>query len=159
MVCDKLKMLCIRVDDLSNGEVISLLEEHLQDMYATSPPDSVHALDVEELKSADIVFFSGWIQGQLAGCVALKSLSDNDVELKSMRTVRSFRGQGVASDLLNHAINVAREKGFNRISLETGTQAYFNAAVSLYKKFGFKDCGPFSDYTNDPNSHFMRRDL
>ena len=47
----------IRLDDLTGGEVIVLLNEHLADMYATSPAESVHALDVDALKASNIRFF------------------------------------------------------------------------------------------------------
>ncbi len=145
----------IVIDDLSSTEVLSLLEEHLSDMYATSPEESVHALDVNALKAPDITFFSAWKAQQLAGCVAIKNLDTKHVELKSMRTAKTFRGQGVASELLLFALEHAKMKGFSRVSLETGTQDYFLAARTLYKKFGFIDCGPFATYSLDPNSHFM----
>jgi len=145
----------IKIDDLSGGEVVSLLEEHLADMYATSPAESVHALDVEALKSPNITFFSAWIENSIAGCIAIKTLSDSDAEIKSMRTAQSLRGKGVASILLEHAINFAKENGYTRISLETGTQDFFLPARKLYKKYGFQECGPFSTYELDPNSLFM----
>jgi putative acetyltransferase len=147
----------IKVDDLSSGDVIGLLEEHLRDMYATSPPDSVHALDVPALKSPEITFFSAWINSTLAGCVAIKRLNDNDLELKSMRTCGRFRGQGVASKMLFFVLDFALKHEYKTISLETGTQDYFAPAHRLYKKFQFVDCGPFSDYKLDVNSHFMTR--
>lgn len=147
----------IIIDDLNDGAVLGLLEEHLRDMYATSPPDSVHALNSSALRSPDITFFSAWIGSELAGCVAIKKLSDTEVELKSMRTSSQFRGQGVATALLMHVLNYVGERDFKRINLETGTQTYFIPAVSLYKKFDFEFCGPFSHYQLDPNSHFMTR--
>lgn len=149
----------IIIDDLNSGDVIALLQEHLADMYATSPPESVHALDVESLKAPDITFFSAWKGEHLAGCIAIKALSETQAELKSMRTVKAFRGQGVASELLLFALEHAKIKGFSSVSLETGTQGYFDAARKLYKKFKFEDCGPFSHYSLDPNSHFMTRPL
>ena len=139
--------------------MLALLEEHLSDMYATSPPESVHALDVEALKASNITFFSGWKQQQLAGCVAIKTLDTHSAELKSMCTAKPFRGCGVASQLLLFALEHAKMKGFSSVSLETGTQDYFLAARTLYKKFGFVDCGPFGSYSIDPNSHFMTRAL
>jgi len=151
--------LFIKIDDLSGGEVIALLEEHLADMFATSPPESVDALDVQALKADNITFFSGWMGKDLAGCVAIKALNSTDCELKSMRTSRAFRGQGVASQLLLIALQHAKIAGFSSVSLETGTQDYFSAARQLYRKFQFEDCGPFSHYTLDPNSHFMTRAL
>lgn len=145
----------IKQDDLTGGEVITLLEEHLADMYATSPPESVHALDVHALKASNIHFFSAWIDDSLAGCVAIKKISNSQAELKSMRTAKRFRKQGVASKLLVFLLNYAKEQGYKTISLETGTQDYFLSARNLYKRHNFVDCGPFNNYKLDPNSHFM----
>ncbi|MFC3094241.1 GNAT family N-acetyltransferase [Alteromonas sediminis] len=149
----------IKRDNLNGSKVIALLEEHLSDMYATSPPECVHALDVQALKSPNIIFFSAWSNGSLAGCIAIKNLDSHSAEIKSMRTSHQFRGQGVASELLAFVLNFAKDQGYKTICLETGTQDYFSAARNLYKKFGFSDCGPFSDYKLDPNSHFMSRDV
>lgn len=149
----------IKIDDLSGGEVIKLLEEHLADMYATSPPESVHALDVDALKSPDITFFSGWFGGELQGCLAIKQLTPQHIELKSMRTSNSSRKSGVATKLLTHALNTAIDNGYQKVSLETGTQGFFQPARNLYEKFGFTYCDPFADYKIDPHSHFMTRGL
>ncbi|MEF1309866.1 GNAT family N-acetyltransferase [Vibrio mytili] len=149
----------IVIDDLSGGEVIHLLEEHLADMYANSPPESVHALDVESLKSPDITFFSAWIGGELQGCLAIKQLTPEHIELKSMRTSSLARRSGVASALLTHALNTAIENGYQKVSLETGSQAFFKPARNLYEKFGFCYCEPFADYTEDPMSRFMTKML
>jgi putative acetyltransferase len=145
----------IKIDDLLGGEVIALLEEHLADMYATSPAESVHALDVESLKSPEITFFSGWADGQLMGCVAIKELDGAHVELKSMRTSSHARHSGVGSELLAHVLKVAKSRGYSQVSLETGAEDYFTAARNLYEKFAFDYCDPFSDYQPDPNSRFM----
>lgn len=149
----------IHLDDLSGGEVIALLHEHLADMYATSPPESVHALDVDALKASNIRFFSAWQDDKLAGCVAIKALDSQLAELKSMRTATAFRGQGVGQALLQFIIDHAKAQGFTVLNLETGTQDYFAPARSLYRKFGFSDCGPFGKYKSDPNSHFMTLSL
>ncbi|EJG0650578.1 GNAT family N-acetyltransferase [Vibrio parahaemolyticus] len=149
----------IKIDDLSGGEVIKLLEEHLADMYATSPPESVHALDVDALKSPDITFFSGWVNGELQGCLAIKHLTSRHIELKSMRTSSPSRKSGVATKLLTHALNTAIDNGYHKVSLETGTQQFFQPARNLYEKFGFTYCEPFANYKRDPHSHFMTREL
>ncbi len=128
-------------------------------MYATSPPQSVHALDVEALKSSGITFFSGWVEGELQGCLAIKQLTPQHIELKSMRTSNSSRKSGVATKLLVHALNAAIDNGYQRVSLETGTQDFFLPARKLYEKFGFTYCEPFADYKVDPHSHFMTREL
>ena len=146
----------IKVDDLSGGEVIKLLEEHLVDMYKVSPPESVHALDLDGLKANNITFFSGWEKGLLMGCVAINKLNSKQVELKSMRTAREARKSGVATQLLQHVIDVCRHQGVEQIYLETGSQDYFKPAHYLYEKFGFSYCGPFANYQLDPCSQFMK---
>ncbi|WP_129830644.1 GNAT family N-acetyltransferase [Vibrio parahaemolyticus] len=145
----------IEIDNLERPQVIALLEEHLQDMYATSPPESVHALDVSKLKLPSITFWTGWDGEQLLGCVAMSQLENGHAELKSMRTTPSARKQGVASRLLNHVIEQAKHQGIQRLSLETGSMAFFEPAHRLYEKHGFVYCEPFGDYQPDPNSRFM----
>ncbi len=145
----------IEIDNLERPQVIALLEEHLQDMYATSPPESVHALDVSKLKLPSITCWTGWDGEQLLGCVAMSQLEDGHAELKSMRTTPSARKQGVASRLLNHVIEQAKHQGIQRLSLETGSMAFFEPAHRLYEKHGFVYCEPFGDYQPDPNSRFM----
>ena len=145
----------IEIDNLERPQVIALLEEHLQDMYATSPPESVHALDVSKLKLPSITFWTGWDGDQLLGCVAMSQLEGGHAELKSMRTTPSARKQGVASRLLNHVIEQAKHQGIQRLSLETGSMAFFEPAHRLYEKHGFAYCEPFDDYQPDPNSRFM----
>ncbi|HHG3103134.1 TPA: GNAT family N-acetyltransferase [Vibrio parahaemolyticus] len=145
----------IEIDDLERPQVLALLEEHLQDMYATSPPESVHALNVSKLKLPSITFWTGWDGEQLLGCVAMSQLEDGHAELKSMRTTPSARKQGVASRLLNHVIEQAKHQGIQRLSLETGSMAFFEPAHRLYEKHGFVYCEPFGDYQPDPNSRFM----
>ncbi|OED71404.1 GNAT family N-acetyltransferase [Vibrio splendidus ZS-139] len=149
----------IKIDDLSGGEVIELLEEHLADMYATSPPESVHALDIKDLKSPEITFFSAWKENQLLGCVAIKELDTQHAELKSMRTTQFARQSGVASKLLQHVLDTAAARQYQQISLETGSEDYFKPARNLYEKFGFDYCEPFSDYELDPYSQFMTIEL
>ena len=149
----------IAIDNLESGDVIELLQEHMQDMLATSPPESVHALNVEALKNSEITFFSSREDNQLLGCVAIKELSANHAELKSMRTVSSSRNSGVGSKLLEHVLTVAKHRGYKKISLETGSMDFFRPARSLYKKFGFSYCKPFGDYEYDPNSKFMEINL
>lgn len=149
----------IKVDDLRGSEVALLLTEHLDDMYAVSPPESVHALDLEKLRKPEITFWSVWDGDQLAGCAALKQLSGEHAEIKSMRTANAYRGKGVALKLMEHILAVATERRYHRLSLETGTQEFFIPARKLYERFGFAYCGPFGDYQEDPYSAFMTKAL
>lgn len=149
----------IRVDDLSGPEVAALLQEHLDTVALLSPPESVHALDLEALRAPEMTFWSAWQDSRLAGCGALKELDARHGELKSMRTASSHLRQGVATALLEYMLNVARKRGYRRLSLETGSMEAFAPARALYARFGFEPCGPFADYVDDPNSVFMTRAL
>lgn len=149
----------IRVDDLSGPEIKQLLTEHLDDMFATSPPECVFALDLDGLKKPNIAFWTVWEDSQLLGCGALKTLDETHGEIKSMRTTSAARNKGVASTLLRHILDVANQKGFRTISLETGSQDFFAPARMLYNKHGFTECGPFSNYKLDPYSVFMTKVL
>lgn len=124
-------------------------------MHALSPPESVHALDLEALRRPDISFWTVWSDGELLGCGALKQLDARHAEIKSMRTATAHRGRGVARAVLTHLINEGRRRGYARLSLETGSMAAFAPAQRLYSGFGFAYCAPFADYVDDPNSVFM----
>lgn len=149
----------IVADGLTHPAIHALLAEHLRSMHALSPPESVHALDVDRLRAPDITFWSAWDGEVLLGCGALKELSPTHGEVKSMRTPEAQRRRGVGRALLAHIVAVARARGYERLSLETGSMAGFDAARRLYLSFGFVECGPFADYVADPNSVFMRLQL
>ena len=149
----------IRIDDLTGPEVAELLEQHISDMRAISPPESKHALDLEGLRRPEITFWTVWDGTSLAGCGALKELDASHGEIKSMRTSPAYRNRGVATKLLRHIIDEAKARNYRRLSLETGSMPFFEPARRLYTKFGFTRCGPFADYREDPNSVFMTREL
>ncbi len=149
----------IKQDDLTGPEIARLLQEHLDNMHQISPRESVHALDINALRQPAITFWSVWDGEQLAGCGALKELNSQHGEIKSMRTAESYRGQGVASLLLEHILKEAKTRKYQRISLETGSQTFFEPARRLYARFGFNPCGPFEGYTADPNSYFMSLEI
>ncbi|HLM57407.1 MAG TPA: GNAT family N-acetyltransferase [Pyrinomonadaceae bacterium] len=149
----------IKVDDLSGAGVRELLREHLRDAARHSPPESVHALDIEGLSRPEVTFWTAWEGGELLGCGALKELGAGHGEVKSMRTVASQLRKGVASGILRHIIEEARRRGYSRISLETGSMEAFEPARRLYANFGFTYCGPFADYVEDPYSVFMTKEL
>lgn len=149
----------IRLDDLRDPAVHALLEDHLADMRRISPPESCHALDLERLRQPEISFWSVWDGNTLLGCGALKTLGDGHGEIKSMRTAGAARRRGVARAVLAHILGQARERGLTRLSLETGSQPFFEPAHQLYESFGFERCGPFEGYVEDPLSIFMTRSL
>lgn len=149
----------IIVDDLRGPEIKALLEEHLRGMAEQSPPESMHALDLSGLRQPDVTFWTIWEGEQLAGCGALKELDVQHAEIKSMRTAAEFLRRGVARQLLQHILEVASERGYQRLSLETGSMIGFKPARELYASFGFDYCAPFADYVEDPNSVFMTKQL
>ncbi|MFJ6721864.1 MULTISPECIES: GNAT family N-acetyltransferase [unclassified Streptomyces] len=149
----------IMVDDLSGPEMVLFLEAHVRQMQAITPAGSKHALDLDGLRSPAMTVWSVSDGGTLVGCGAIKRLDAEHAELKSMRTRPSRTRSGVASRLLGHIVGEARGMGFSRLSLETGSSAFFLPARRLYEKFGFRECAPFADYRPDPNSTFMTREL
>ena len=149
----------IKIDDLSDPRIEAFLEEHVSEMKSVSPPESKHALDIDGLRQADVTFYCTWAADDLIACAALKDLGGKHVEIKSMRVTSMARGKGVAKALLKHLLSEARNGGFKRVKLETGSMAFFEPARRLYETFGFSYCAPFADYVEDPNSVFMSLDL
>ena len=149
----------IRTGGLDTPEVVALLREHLHSMTLHSPPESIHALDLEKLRQPDITFWSVWQGSELMGCGALKEIDPLHGEIKSMRTVAAHLRKGVAARLLEHIIDEAKCRSYERLILETGSMEAFAPAHKLYASFGFELCGPFADYVEDPYSVFMTKDI
>lgn len=151
------------LDPATAPRVIAFLQEHLDDMYRVSPPESVHALDVEKLRQPGIRLWSAWSdegdEPRLVGTCALKEMEPGHAELKSMRVSAALRGKGIAQQLLDYAVAQALASGVQRISLETGTEDFFAPARYFYARNGFVSCEPFGRYQLDPNSCFMTRAL
>ncbi|MDI9335441.1 MAG: GNAT family N-acetyltransferase [Gammaproteobacteria bacterium] len=149
----------IQIDDPARPDVFALLEEHLRNMHELSPPESVHALDVSKLKVPEITFWTVREGEQLLGCGALKELSPDHGEIKSMRTPANLRRLGAGRAVLQYMLSEAKKRGYKRLSLETGTAEAFAPAHKLYESVGFTRCGPFGDYRLDEWSVFMTLDL
>jgi putative acetyltransferase len=145
----------IEIDDLSGSAIKALLNEHLQSMHELSPPESVHALDLDKLRGRETAFWSAWEGSLLVGCGALKELDRKHGEVKSMRTPLALRQRGAGRAIIAHIIKVARSRSYEHLSLETGSLEAFKPARSLYQSHGFTYCGPFGEYIEDSNSVFM----
>ena len=145
--------------DFSDPRVVDLLHIHQTSAKAETAPGSAHALDLTGLQSPDISFWTIWDDETLLGFGALKRLSADHGEVKSMHTAQPMRGRGVGSAMLRHIIATARASGMSLLSLETGTWEYFRPARELSRSHGFVECPPFADYVLDPNSVFMSLDL
>ena len=146
-------------DNLSSPKVIALLREHLENMLAITPAESVHAFDLARLKMPEVTCWSAWEGEELLGFGALKFLDDGAAEIKSMRTSSLHLRKGVARSLLKHILAIAGARLYRRVYLETGSSPSFAPARSLYRSFGFVFCGPFGEYVPDPNSSFMTLEL
>jgi putative acetyltransferase len=148
-----------RLDDLSGAPTRALIARHLAGMHEHSPPESVHAFDVDKLRAPGVTFWSAWIGEDVAGCGALKRLDDARGEIKSMRVADAFLGRGVGRAILVFIIDQARARGMRTLWLETGSAPAFAPALRLYESAGFMRCGPFDGYVEDPFSIFMTREV
>ena len=142
-------------DDVSGEAIRALVMLHLAGMHAGSPACKVHALPIAALRAADVTFYSVWAGDALAGKGAIRHLTADHGELKSMRVAPAFLRQGVGEATLRHLLDVARARGYRRVSRETGRGPAFDAAIALYRKYGFVDCPAFADYVVDDFSQCL----
>jgi len=149
----------VRQDDVSSAEVRSLINEHLSGMHSNSPPNHVNALAIKNLQEPSVTFWTGWIDGTLCGCGALRELDPLTGEVKSMRTRSAFLGNGVGQAVLDEILLAARQRGYSRVLLETGSGPAFEPAHRLYKRNGFEWSGSFGEYTATDFNVFMAKYL
>ena len=145
--------------NLTHPEVLSLLRTHLDGMHQNSPEEHVHALDVSELQKPEVSFFAAWEGDKVLGCGVLKELTSTTAEIKSMRTHEAHLRKGIAAAILEHILTIARQRGYIRLSLETGRGSSFEPALSLYRKYGFKNGEAFSDYKASDFSQFLHLEI
>ncbi len=105
----------VTTDDLSDGAIAKLLNEHLQEMGQYSPPESIHAIDVARPKDLSVTFWAARIGGQLAGCGALKELPSGAGEVKSMKTNNAYVRRGIATKILVEIIAEAERRSYTKI--------------------------------------------
>jgi putative acetyltransferase len=154
----------ITVDDLTHPRVHALLHVHLERMHEQSPPGSVFALGLDGLRRPDVTFWVAWDDDapggpHVMGCGALKELDPVHGEVKSMRTADTYLRRGVAAAILDVVVRTATERGYRRLSLETGSTPAFEASHALYRRHGFVECGPFAGYTDSSFSRYFTLDL
>ena len=145
--------------ELDRDDVRVLLAQHFAEMRAGSPPEACHVLPVDGLKTTDIRFFTLREDGALLGCGALKRLTADHGEVKSMRTASAALGRGVGKAMLDRIVATAKSEGMSRLSLETGSTEQFAAANRLYEKEGFERTGPFGDYADTPFTRFFTKEI
>jgi putative acetyltransferase len=145
--------------DFADPRLAAFLQAHLDDLAPTAPPESRHALDLSALASPRVRMWVVVDDAGIVGTAALARLDEAHEELKSMRTEPRARGRGVARALLEHALDDARSRGVERVSLETGSMEFFAPARALYVRAGFVRCAPFGSYVDDPLSTFLTKEL
>jgi putative acetyltransferase len=145
--------------ELGRDDVRALLDFHFAEMRGNSPPDACHVLPTDGLAGPEISFWSVREAGELLGIGALKELSDDEGEIKSMRTAPGALGRGVGTAMLSHILGEARRRGYGKVSLETGCTKPFAAALRLYEREGFVPCGPFGGYPDTPFTRFFALEL
>jgi putative acetyltransferase len=149
----------ISTDDPSAPDVGALVARHRLFAASLSPPENVFALDTAGLLDPDVTLFSYRRHGELLAIGALRHLDERHCELKSMHTAEAALRSGIGRAMLQYLIDMARHRGYRRISLETGSMAGFAAARALYASAGFTECGPFGDYLPSPYSTFLSLEL
>lgn len=145
--------------DFDDPQVLALLRLHVSGMRSASPPGTSYALDLSGLKVPEISFWALWDDSALMGFGALKQLSPTAGEIKSMRTAPEHLRRGVAARILDHILAEARRRGLKRVSLETGSGPAFEAALTLYRRYGFIEGEAFGEYTPSPFNRFFHLDL
>lgn len=146
-------------NNFENISVNKLLIKHFKELRSVSPKGSTHVLDIEGLKISSIKFWSIWDKEHLIGCGALKFLSKNHGEFKSIRVSDKFRNKGFGKIIIKHLISEAKKLKIDKLSIETGAGKFFAPARKLFINFGFKPCKPFAHYKDDPNSCYFEKDI
>jgi len=149
----------VEIDDPRADDVQGLLAAHIAYSNKHSPLEDIHVLDIARLLVPTISFFGIREEGELLGVGALKQLDELHAEIKSMHTAEAARGRGVARAMVGHLVSVARSRGCNRVSLETGSMEAFAPARTLYESIGFESCEPFAEYRPSPFSICMTMEL
>jgi putative acetyltransferase len=150
---------CVAVADPHDAEVQALLARHLAFTRTQTPQEHSYALDLDGLVDPSITLFGYRYGGALLGIAAIKWLSTEHAEIKSMHTAQEARGLGIGRAMLVHLLDASRAAGMRRLSLETGTTDAYWPARRLYESAGFVPCGPYGDYEPSPHNLFMTRDL
>ncbi|MDR7015723.1 GNAT family N-acetyltransferase [Acinetobacter sp. 3657] len=145
--------------DFSHPQVQELIRIHLYGMHQNTPIENSFALNLDSLQKDSISFYTLWNEDKLLGCGAIQELTHQHAELKSMRTHPNYLRNGVATQILDYLLRIAKQRQYQKISLETGKDSNFDAAIHLYKKFGFIQGAAFAEYTESEYSQFFHLDL
>jgi putative acetyltransferase len=147
----------IQPEDPRQADVRRIIAESGAYLQALYPSESNHLVDVDALAAPDAVFLVARRNGELLGSIAFRIIAPGHAEMKRMFVRAQARGNGVGRRLLEALEREARQRNFERISLETGIKQ--PEAIGLYRASGYRDCPPFGTYCDDPLSLFMTKRL
>ena len=145
--------------NFDHPEVNDLLTKHFIELRAASPEGSAHVLDIPGLRVPSIKFWSLWENKKLFGCGALKFLSKEHGEFKSIRVHENFKNQGNGIKIIQHLVSEAKKLQIKRVSIETGAGSFFNPARKLFRNCNFEPCEPFAHYKKDINSIYLTKQI
>lgn len=129
-------------------------------MIPLTPREFQFQLTVEQMAEPSVtVLVARDEAGAAIGMASLKSHGDGLGEVKRMYTFPAVRGTRVGVALLKRLEELAREKGLDRLVLETGEAPGFEPAWRLYERGGFAVCGAVLDYPDSGYSRFYEKKL
>ena len=80
-------------------------------------------------------------EGKTVGCVALRKIDETTCEMKRLYVKPEYRGEGLGRKLSKSIIEKARDKGYEKMKLDTLTT--LKEANELYRSLGFEECEPY----------------
>ncbi|KQQ36476.1 hypothetical protein ASG19_08570 [Rhizobium sp. Leaf306] len=138
-------------------DVAALIEMSDSFMAGLYPQEGNFAVDINALCQPDIVFVVARLDGKAVGCGGLKWLGDKTAEVKRIFVHDNARGHGVGRRIMGMLEDLAASHRIERVYLETGPLN--TEAIGLYQGLGYRTCGAFAQYDENPYSLFMVKAL
>jgi putative acetyltransferase len=135
--------------------LIEHLSAELSDRYQED--DGTGHFRIEDVLQPRSGFLLARWQGQAVGCGAFRPLMGDIAEIKRMYVEPAFRGRGIARRLLAALEAGARQAGFARVWLETGTAQ--PEALGLYETSGYRVIDNYGHFRHDPRSVCFEKTL
>jgi putative acetyltransferase len=142
--------LVIEAVDVRGAEAVLLLERLTAELARRYHDDGSGFFRPEDVLQPRSGFLVARWQGEPIGCGAYRPLRDDIAEIKRMYVEPAFRGRGIGRKLLAALEQCARQAGYGRVWLETGTEQ--PEAMRLYQLSGYREIHKYGYYRDDPRS-------